>query len=44
MKLNSNIIKAQYAVRGRLARMATKLKNEGKPIISCNIGNPQALQ
>ena len=33
----------EYAVRGPLYHKAVKLKKQGKTIIPCNIGNPQAL-
>ncbi len=43
-KLNPNLIKAQYAVRGKIVQRAYELEQEGKKIIYCNIGNPQALK
>jgi len=42
--LNPNLIKAHYAVRGKIVSRAQKLEKEGKKIIYCNIGNPQALK
>lgn len=51
-KLNSNVVNAKYAVRGRLAIRAEQLKFElmenpekfpFKKIINANIGNPQSL-
>ena len=33
----------EYAVRGPLYHKASELKKQGKTIIPCNIGNPQAL-
>ncbi|MBC8503914.1 MAG: aminotransferase class I/II-fold pyridoxal phosphate-dependent enzyme [Anaerolineales bacterium] len=33
----------EYAVRGPIPQRAAELQREGKPIIFCNIGNPQAL-
>ena len=33
----------EYAVRGPIPQRAEKLKDEGKEVIFCNIGNPQAL-
>ena len=41
--VNQNIIDLEYAVRGPIPQRAAKLKKEGKKIIPCNIGNPQAL-
>ena len=32
-----------YAVRGPIPQRAAELKKTGRKIISCNIGNPQAL-
>jgi alanine transaminase len=50
--LNRQVIKAEYAVRGALAVRAGVLESELKAgkkhpferVISCNIGNPQALE
>lgn len=48
--INSNIVKAQYAVRGHIAIRAEELAAipaKSRPfeqIIKCNIGNPQALK
>ena len=33
----------EYAVRGRILDRAMELKKEGRSIVECNIGNPQAL-
>ena len=41
--VNQNIVDLEYAVRGRIPQRAAVLKKEGKQIIPCNIGNPQAL-
>ena len=41
--VNKNIVELEYAVRGRIPQRAAVLKKEGKQIIPCNIGNPQAL-
>jgi len=41
--VNQNIIDLEYAVRGPIPQRAAKLKRQGKNIIPCNIGNPQAL-
>lgn len=43
IEINKNILEMEYAVRGPIPQRAEKLKGEGKIIISCNIGNPQAL-
>lgn len=43
IKVNQNILEMEYAVRGPIPQKAAVLKSEGKTIISCNIGNPQAL-
>ncbi|MEE8341048.1 MAG: aminotransferase class I/II-fold pyridoxal phosphate-dependent enzyme [Candidatus Neomarinimicrobiota bacterium] len=43
VKVNQNIIDLEYAVRGPIPQRAAILKQQGKNIISCNIGNPQAL-
>jgi aspartate/methionine/tyrosine aminotransferase len=40
---NQNIIEMEYAVRGPLPKRAAELKKQGKQVILCNIGNPQAL-
>jgi len=43
IKVNQNIIDMEYAVRGPIPQRADVLKQQGKTIIRCNIGNPQAL-
>ena len=43
INVNQNIIDLEYAVRGPIPQRAAKLKQQGKKIIPCNIGNPQAL-
>ena len=43
VKVNQNILGMEYAVRGPIPQQAAKLKQEGRNIIFCNIGNPQAL-
>ena len=43
IKVNQNILEMEYAVRGPIPQRAAVLKSEGKTIIPCNIGNPQAL-
>lgn len=42
--LNPNLLNAHYAVRGKIVARAQKMEREGKKIIYCNIGNPQALK
>ncbi len=42
--VNSRLLKAHYAVRGRIVIRAQELEEQGKKIIYCNIGNPQALK
>jgi glutamate--glyoxylate aminotransferase len=41
--ISSHVKKASYAVRGPIIARSQELAKEGRPIISCNIGNPQAL-
>jgi len=43
-KINKNLINAQYAVRGKIVIRAQELEEQGRKIIYCNIGNPQALK
>jgi alanine transaminase len=42
--LNQNVLRAEYAVRGPVVERAQRLEAEGRKIIYCNIGNPQALK
>ncbi len=42
--LNPNLLKAEYAVRGPIVTRAQQLEEQGRKIIYCNIGNPQALK
>lgn len=42
--LNPNLLGAEYAVRGQIVIRAQELEEQGKKIIYCNIGNPQALK
>ena len=42
--INTHLIEAQYAVRGKIVIRAQELEAQGKKIIYCNIGNPQALK
>jgi len=41
--VNRNILEMEYAVRGPIPQRAAVLKQQGKTVIFCNIGNPQAL-
>jgi alanine transaminase len=43
-RLNPRLIDAQYAVRGPIVLRAQQLEEQGRKIIYCNIGNPQALK
>jgi len=43
ININKNIIELEYAVRGPIPQRAAILKQQGRKIIPCNIGNPQAL-
>jgi alanine transaminase len=42
--LNKNLLLAEYAVRGPIVQRAQQLEAQGRKIIYCNIGNPQALK
>lgn len=42
--LSRKVLDAQYAVRGKIVIRAQELEAQGKKIIYCNIGNPQALK
>jgi len=42
--INPNLINSQYAVRGKIVSRAQELEAQGRKIIYCNIGNPQALK
>ncbi|HUL44398.1 MAG TPA: aminotransferase class I/II-fold pyridoxal phosphate-dependent enzyme [Bacteroidota bacterium] len=42
--LNKNLLTAEYAVRGPIVNRAQQLEEQGRKIIYCNIGNPQALK
>jgi len=42
--INPNLLNAEYAVRGPIVDRAQELEKQGKKIIYCNIGNPQALK
>jgi len=41
--INQDIFEMEYAVRGPIPQRAAELKQQGRTIIPCNIGNPQAL-
>lgn len=43
-RLNPNLLEAEYAVRGPIVIRAQQLEEQGRKIIYCNIGNPQALK
>jgi len=43
MEVNRNVLDLEYAVRGPIPQRAAQLRREGRKIIPCNIGNPQAL-
>jgi len=43
VSINRNLIDLEYAVRGPLAIRAAELVKQGRDIILCNLGNPQAL-
>jgi aspartate/methionine/tyrosine aminotransferase len=43
IEVNRNIMELEYAVRGPIPQRAAELKRQGRSVISCNIGNPQAL-
>ncbi len=42
--LNAHLLSSEYAVRGPIVQRARQLEAEGKKVIYCNIGNPQALK
>lgn len=42
--LSKKLLDAEYAVRGKIVIRAQELEEQGKKIIYCNIGNPQALK
>jgi alanine transaminase len=41
--LNPDLLRAEYAVRGAIPTRAQELEAQGRRIIYCNIGNPQAF-
>lgn len=43
LSVNRNILEMEYAVRGPIPMRAAELEKQGRQIISCHIGNPQAL-
>ena len=38
------VLETEYAVRGPIVERAQELERQGREIIYCNIGNPQALK
>ena len=42
--VNPKLLEAHYAVRGKIVARAQELEAQGRKIIYCNIGNPQALK
>jgi aspartate/methionine/tyrosine aminotransferase len=42
--LNKHLLVAEYAVRGPIVSRAQELEEQGRKIIFCNVGNPQALK
>jgi aspartate/methionine/tyrosine aminotransferase len=44
MQLSDKLLRAEYAVRGPIVLRAQDLEAQGRKIIYCNIGNPQALK
>ncbi len=43
IKVNSRVLDMEYAVRGPIPQRAAEMAAQGRRIIPCNIGNPQAL-
>jgi aspartate/methionine/tyrosine aminotransferase len=43
-QLSETLLRAEYAVRGPIVIRAQQLEAQGRKIIYCNIGNPQALK
>ena len=41
--IGKTVLETEYAVRGAIVARATELERQGREIIFCNIGNPQAL-
>ncbi len=41
--IGRSVLNTEYAVRGPIVARAQELERAGRPIIYCNIGNPQAL-
>jgi aspartate/methionine/tyrosine aminotransferase len=42
--LGEAVLRTEYAVRGPIVARAQELERQGRSIIYCNIGNPQALE
>src|SRR5512140_1811773 len=43
-QLGTAVLRTEYAVRGPVVARAQELERQGREIIYCNIGNPQALE
>ncbi len=43
MIINADILEMEYAVRGPIPQRAAVLRGEGRALIPCNLGNPQAF-
>lgn len=43
ISVNQDLLAMEYAVRGPIAQRAAALRRQGKPVIPCHLGNPQAL-
>lgn len=43
-ELGKSVLETEYAVRGPIVARAQELERDGRDIIYCNIGNPQALE
>jgi aspartate/methionine/tyrosine aminotransferase len=43
ISVNQDLLAMEYAVRGPIAQRAAVLRRQGKPVIPCHLGNPQAL-
>jgi alanine transaminase len=42
--INPRVLASEYAVRGPIVQRAQELEEQGRKIVYCNIGNPQALK
>lgn len=43
VSVNPNLVEMEYAVRGPIPMRAAEMEAQGRKIIPCNIGNPQAM-